>query len=93
MTEAEYQACQTNVMFIASMLLRLPLSEFIEWQCKADAIGSVLDPTLYREALYSGNWSLIKDVSQALLHCQLSVRECLARHETSYGSEVQKESE
>ena len=45
----EYQLAQSMVMQIARLVRTLPLKKVLEAISKAEAVGPILDPTLYRE--------------------------------------------
>lgn len=48
MDNSQYAATQTQIMLIAKIVKDMPLDEFIEAGEKADGIGPILDPTLWR---------------------------------------------
>ena len=50
-----------------AMLALMPIEEWLEALSKAETLGPVLDPTLYRAYLYSGKGEIIKDVLEAAL--------------------------
>jgi hypothetical protein len=48
MDKEEYLETQQKVVLFANMVKDLPLKEFIELADRADAIGPIMDPTLWR---------------------------------------------
>jgi hypothetical protein len=57
-----------NVVFRQGALLTLfPIEEWLDGLNRADTIAPILDPTAYRDYLYSGKGELIKDLLSAAL--------------------------
>jgi len=50
MNDAEYLQTQMQVLLLAGLLLQLDLPAFLHRIEAAEALGPVLDPTLYRRA-------------------------------------------
>jgi hypothetical protein len=50
MTKQEYTNTQGQVMLICALIRVLPLAEFLDAISRAETIGPILDPTLYRQA-------------------------------------------
>lgn len=50
MDKQEYLETQRQIFFFANSVYNMPLKEFIELADKADAVGPILDPTLWRES-------------------------------------------
>lgn len=48
MKREEYVRTQTALMAVAQTVLGLPLRDFLEWIGRSEALGPILDPTLYR---------------------------------------------
>lgn len=56
-----------------AMLAMLPLEDWLAGLERADAIGPILDPTLYREYLWSGRDQLTKDVLRAAIQFKAAI--------------------
>lgn len=50
MTPEVYAKTQTALARIAEILACMPLEEFLEMARRAESVGAVVDPTLYRQA-------------------------------------------
>lgn len=50
-----------------AMLAMFPIEEWLEQLDRADTIVPILDPTLYRDYIYSGKGEIVKDVLRAAL--------------------------
>ena len=50
MDNEEYLLCQTQVITFAQLILNIPLEEFLEKADRAETLGPIIDPTLWREA-------------------------------------------
>lgn len=50
-----------------AMIAELPIEDWIDQLNRADATGPILDPTLYREYIYSGRDQMLKSVLSAAL--------------------------
>lgn len=57
----------TFVMQQGAMLALMPIEDWIAAFDHADAVTPILDPTLYRDAIYSGKPQLIREVLGAAL--------------------------
>ncbi|HEY2012393.1 MAG TPA: hypothetical protein VGH38_02780 [Bryobacteraceae bacterium] len=55
------------VMQQGALIAMMPIEEWLQGLERADTLGPILDPTLYREYLYSGKGEVIKDVLRAAL--------------------------
>lgn len=71
----------------ARIIAMLPLEDWILQFAKADAIAPIVDPTLYREYIYSGKGEIIKSIIEAaiplkaaVLKAQPKIIEMLERH-------------
>lgn len=64
MTREEYTEMQSQLVLLARMLPTLDYEGFLEHMEKAEAVGPLLDPTLYLKA--SENMRSIKELAQAL---------------------------
>ena len=49
MTDREYLAANAKVAMTCDLVERLPLLDMLAAQARAEAVGPLLDPTLYRE--------------------------------------------
>lgn len=78
MERGEYEALQAQVLLMAAMLNRLPLAEFVAAIDKAQAVGPMLDPTLYRAA--ADNLQYVEDVARALLEAKTAILESYEGH-------------
>lgn len=68
MTREEYQDTQANVLTIARIALLLPLEEFVAAIDHADAVGPILDPTLYRAGM--GKMQQVRELAVAVQRVQ-----------------------
>lgn len=50
MTNDQYLAVQTQLQVLAGLVADMPLEDFLERIHLAEAVGPMLDPTLYRAA-------------------------------------------
>src|SRR5579875_3260893 len=67
---AEVLALQDGWEFVmqqGAMLALMPIEQWLADFDRADSAGPILDPTLYREYLYSGKGELIRGVLRAAL--------------------------
>jgi hypothetical protein len=46
-SNAEYQACQDQMLLLARMVRDMPLVDFLQAISRAEAVGPMVDPTLY----------------------------------------------
>lgn len=65
-----------------AMIALMPIEEWLEALDRADTVAPIIDPTKYREYLYSGKGPIIKSVlsaalvfKQAILKAQKEVKE------------------
>lgn len=63
MNDVEYRSTQNQLLIVASLVRELDLDGFLERINKAEAIGPIVDPTLYRAAM--ANLSVIKSLASA----------------------------
>ncbi len=71
MTDYDYQLTQEMITSLAFQILQLDLAGFLSRISTAEAIGPILDPTLYLKA--SKNLSDIERVASALYECQRKI--------------------
>jgi hypothetical protein len=71
MEDAEYLATQTKIGILIPLVRDLPLREFLGWINRAETVGPILHPTLYRQAMH--NLETIKGLARALLPFQEEV--------------------
>ena len=63
MTDDEYQKTQDRLVIVAHSMLTLDLKGFLQRIERADSVGPILNPTLYR--LGSGKLERVKRLAQA----------------------------
>ena len=51
MTDEEYQLTQVQLNMAVGIIRSLPLKDFLARLSEAEAVGPILDPTLYRETM------------------------------------------
>ena len=56
-----------------ALLAELPIEKWIEELERAETLGPILDPTLYRDYLWDGKGKVIKDVLKAALHFKAAI--------------------
>jgi hypothetical protein len=78
MTDEEYLQTQNKVMLLVGMILELPLKEFIERLEYVQVFGSLLDPTLYREA--GEKLRIVQSHARTLRDAQLEFIKATAAH-------------
>lgn len=71
LTKMEYQACQDFLLSLAGQVRLLPLGRFLRAIEKADAVGPVLDPTLWMRG--NKKLDIIKKMAQGALAFQNSL--------------------
>jgi len=64
MDSAEYQRTQDALVLIAGIARDLDLDEFLARIDRAETLGPITDPTLYRDA--SGKLSFVRDLARSL---------------------------
>lgn len=76
MTDEEYIETQSQIAIVASLVVGMPLAEFIERAETADAIGPYIDPTLWTR----GHDALrrVKKHARALREFQRAVQDDVA---------------
>jgi hypothetical protein len=78
--QARYQNTQSLLLALSAVLLRLPLAEFSAALDHAHSVGPIADPTLYRDALNSGNLDYIGSIANALIKARTEIHSALGRH-------------
>jgi hypothetical protein len=68
MNNEEYLEIQKQVVLMANLVKDMLLKEFIELADKADAIGPILDPTLWRDGHES--LDIIRHLARGLMKFQ-----------------------
>ncbi len=68
MNQEEYLQTQTSLLMIEEIVKKLELREFLQWIGRADALGPILDPTLYREA--SESMDHIRKIAEVVIQLQ-----------------------
>lgn len=72
LSDEAYLTLQMQLTTLAGLVREMPLSEFIERINKAESVGPILDPTLYRAA--AKKLETVKDLAQALTSFQRVAR-------------------
>jgi hypothetical protein len=67
-TNEDYLQTQHTVCLLMGLVESLPLAEFLDAINRAETLGPIVDPTLYRQA--SGTMHEIKTCAQALREAQ-----------------------
>ena len=78
-SDAEYRSTQDRLSFLGRIVDEMPLDAFLQRLEEAEALGSVLAPTLYREALLGGNLDAVRDVARAARVFQTAFRRARER--------------
>ena len=76
----EHEQTQQQIMLFCGLLKGIDLATFIERLDRADTLGAVLDPTLYREAIQSGKLELLQETARALLSAQQRITKAEQRY-------------
>lgn len=79
LSDDEYQTTQDQIFMLAEFADTLPLDAFRSRLEHADAVGSILDPTLYRQALQSGKLDAVREVAEAAHDFQKAFRKARDR--------------
>lgn len=64
-----------QLLNLSRQIAKLPLGKWLEDIEHAEAIGPIVDPTLFREYLYSGKPELIKKIIRAALPLKKAIEE------------------
>lgn len=56
-----------------AIIALMPLEQWLQDLERSDAIGPILDPTLYREYLWSGRERMSKEVLSAAIHFKAAI--------------------
>jgi len=75
MNKGEYLMVQGQLLAMAQVARDMPLGEFVRAIERAEALGPLLDPTLYRQASF--NMGQVKRLALGLLAFQESVGEVM----------------
>lgn len=86
MTREEYELYLKAAWAAAHVLQRLPLVDMLNMQSHADAIGPILDPTMYRDAIAGTSFQEDKDMTAAAHKFANVVQEMANHHEHDYVS-------
>lgn len=62
-----------------ALIAMFPIEEWLEGFSRVDTIAPILDPTAYRDYLYSGKGELIQDVLRAALAFKRAILEAQRR--------------
>jgi hypothetical protein len=71
LTNEEYQATQELILMLARRVRRLPLDKFLSAISRAEVVGPIVDPTLFRDA--AGNLEEIKKMAEGARAFQRSL--------------------
>jgi hypothetical protein len=71
MTSDEFKALQGQLFTLAAIVRYMPIEAFLSRITKAEVLGPVLNPTLYREA--AANMATVKRMAEALRAFQRSL--------------------
>lgn len=78
-----YQATHDQVVQFSAMVALIDLGSFLEAMYRAETLGPILDPTLYRTFLYNArarhNLEVVKELAEALLKVKRIVEREQAR--------------
>lgn len=75
----EYEIVQRQVLMIGNIVEPMNLTAYLNTARRADGVGAVLDPTLYRDAVLSGNLGKLMACAESLLAFQRAFAE-VKRH-------------
>lgn len=75
MDEETYMNVQYQLSTLAALVRDLPLAEFLLKIDRAEILGPIIDPTLYRAAYK--NLSKIKRLAQGLIEFQIAIKEVM----------------
>ena len=67
MDSDDYKMTQEMLLMLARQVRLLDLSAFLQAIDRAETLGPILDPTLYRASLYDGNLERIKELARGAL--------------------------
>jgi hypothetical protein len=78
MDAEEYMESLASTFFIVRQVLTMPLEEVYRKMEIADAMGPIVDPTLYKAVM--GSFQFQKEVVEAALEFKKKLQEIQARH-------------
>lgn len=78
MTSDEYASTQQPLIMLANLVLTYNLDGFLQAIGLADAIGPIVDPTLWMRG--SRNMRFIEDLARAAQRFQSDIRQAYERH-------------
>ena len=67
LTPEEYQGVQDQIVLVAQFAACLPIEDLLADLSHAETVGPILDPTLYRKALYSGKLDAVRRLAEKAL--------------------------
>lgn len=79
--DLEAKIFQSHLEFVfqqGAMLALLPIEEMLDAFEHADAVGPIVDPTLYRKWIHSGRDGMMKEVLKAALEFKAAILQAQA---------------
>lgn len=76
----DYKSSVDKMMLVARVMAELPLDEITDAISRAHTLGPFIDPTKYRDALYSGDMDLIGKLAQSLKEPKTIMKELLEKY-------------
>ena len=82
MKSDEYATAQHQLITLCLFARFLPAEEMLRAQERADTVGPVMDPTLYRDAIQDPQerWRMIKRLTQAAAKFKAELEEVMPAH-------------
>lgn len=78
MTAEEYRRANLDIAITAEMIESMPLDEVLSAQSKADALGPIMDPTLYRDK--AKDFQIDHERTRILRVAQIELKKLRAKH-------------
>jgi len=78
MTNEEFTETMNQVSMLSTMVRVMPLKDFAVAIDRAEAVGPIVDPTLYKESLADGGLERLKKLAHAARDFQRVVEEVAA---------------
>lgn len=79
LSRADHELYQQQVLMLAGLIYRLPLQELLEDISISHAFAPIIDPTLYRKALFQGNLEAVEDLARLMLQVKTKVAEIVQK--------------
>ena len=77
MDNEEYIQTQNQIVLLGRLILSLDLPSFLDRISRAETIGPLINPTLYRDAM--GNLQDLKDLAEALNGTRQRIQKILSQ--------------